>query len=87
MGALKLLLYSYFERQLLHSNQTSKDDTMRRSRKTKDDGEDSAQDVLSNASSALDAAAQLAPLIPVPFVSSIFASAKIIVDCAWVHFS
>lgn len=36
--------------------------------------------VLSNASSVLNAAQQIAPLIPVPFVASIFSSAKVIID-------
>ncbi|TDL16358.1 hypothetical protein BD410DRAFT_808190 [Rickenella mellea] len=39
-------------------------------------------DLLLNASSALELASQLAPLLPVPFVPSIFASAKLIVDAA-----
>ena len=45
---------------------------------------DVVQTILSQASTALDVAGELAPLIPVPFVASIFSSAKVIVDSASV---
>ena len=41
-------------------------------------------DLLTNARTALDLAVKLAPLIPVPFLSSIFDSAQIIVGVATV---
>ncbi|TDL21137.1 hypothetical protein BD410DRAFT_316580 [Rickenella mellea] len=41
-----------------------------------------ATDLLDNSIAVLQAAGQLAPLIPVPFVASIFVSATVIVDAA-----
>ncbi len=40
---------------------------------------------LANASVVLDVATELAPLLPVPFVSSIFSSARVILNCASVR--
>lgn len=40
--------------------------------------------ILQNASAAIDAAKELSPLLPVPFLAVIFSSAKVIVDTALV---
>ena len=45
----------------------------------------STSDVLHNAAMALEIAKECAPLVPVPFIGSIFASAKVIVDAAGVR--
>lgn len=41
-------------------------------------------DLMASASTALDLAMTMAPMIPVPFVASIFGSAKVIVEVAQV---
>jgi hypothetical protein len=46
---------------------------------------DVVQSILASASAVLDVAAELAPLLPVPFVATIFISAKGIVDSAAVR--
>ena len=61
-----------------------KSDTEGSTKTTSRDKQDIVQTLLSQASAALDLAGNLAPLIPVPFVASIFSSAKVIVDAAAV---
>lgn len=48
------------------------------------EGDSVSGDLLEHARSALEMADKLAPMIPVPFASSIFASAQMIVDLAIV---
>ncbi len=43
------------------------------------------EDLLANASTALDVATQFGPLIPIPIVSSLIASAQVVVKAAQVR--